>query len=130
MDQKPLILLVDDEPEMLKLYKRKLEKSGFDVITAENGLLGVEAAKGARRPDLVLMDIKMPLMNGIEAFEKIKEDPATKDMKIILLTAFSDLAIPEVDTKTAAELGAIDFIKKGIDLDAFVDRVKLGLGKK
>jgi CheY-like chemotaxis protein len=124
MDAKPLILIVDDEPEIVKLYSRKLEKMGYDVISAENGLLGVEAALGQRRPDLILLDLKMPIMDGAEAFMKLKEHPATKDIKIVFLTAFSDLRVPEFDAKIAQQVGASDFIKKGIDLDEFGGRVK------
>lgn len=124
MSNNPLILIVDDDPEILKLYRTKLEKSGFDVATAANGQLGIEAAKGQRRPDLILMDVKMPVMDGAEAFMKLKEDPATCDLKIIFLTAFADLRGSELDEKIAKEIGAADFIKKGVDLDEVVDRIK------
>ena len=129
MNEKPLILIVDDEPEILKLYEHSLEAAGFEVVTAENGLLGIEAAKREKKPDLILMDIKMPLMDGPEAFVKLKEDQATKNIKIVFLTAFSDIGMPEIDVSYAKELGAADFIKKGIDLDEFVVRVKKSLGR-
>lgn len=128
MDGNPLILIVDDEPEILKLYSLKLQKSGFDVITAENGQLGINAALGQKKPNLILMDVKMPVMDGMEAFSKLKENPDTKDIKIVFLTAFSDLRIPETDVKVAQEVGAAGFIKKGIDLDEFVMNIKQILG--
>jgi CheY-like chemotaxis protein len=130
MSEKPLILIVDDEPEILKLYGAKLSKSGFDVVTAENGLLGIEAAKQSRQPNLILMDLKMPLMSGVEAFNKLQEDPSTTNIKVIFLTAFSDLRVPEVDAKFASEIGASDFIRKGIDLDELVTKVRDALIKQ
>jgi len=128
MDTKPVVLIADDEPEIVKIYQAKLEKAGFAVVTAENGAVAIEAAKKDPRPNLVLMDVKMPVMDGVEAFVKLREDPATKDIKVVFLTAFSDTRLPEVDNKFAAELGASDFIKKGIDLNELVEKVKQYLG--
>jgi two-component system alkaline phosphatase synthesis response regulator PhoP len=124
MNGNHLILIVDDEPEILKLYSLKLQKSGFEVTTAENGQRGIESALGQRKPDLILMDVKMPVMDGIEAFTKLRENPETKDIKIVFLTAFNDLRIPEIDVKVAREIGAAGFIKKGIDLDEFVTKIR------
>ena len=124
MNEKSLILIVDDEPEILELYSRKLERSGFDVVTAPDGLAGIQAAKAEKRPDLILMDVKMPGMDGVEAFMELKKESATKDIKVVFLTAFSDLKGPEFDEKIAQEVGASGFIKKGIDLDDFINRIK------
>lgn len=118
-----MILVVDDEPELITMYKTKLERSGFRVATAENGELGIAAVK-AERPDLVLMDVKMPVMDGVAAQQALKADPATKDVKVVFLTAFSDPSRPEIDEDFARNAGAIDFIKKGINLDEFVEKVK------
>jgi len=128
MEKKPVILIADDEPEIVKIYQAKLEKAGFAIVTAENGALAIEMAKKEPRPDLILMDVKMPVMDGVEAFGKLREDPATKGIKVVFLTAFSDTRLPEVDNKFAAEMGASDFIKKGIDLTELVARVKQYLG--
>lgn len=122
-EKKPLILVADDEPEILKIYRTKLEKSGFAVETAENGAVAVEMAKKTH-PNLILMDVKMPVMDGVEAFTKLKEDPATKDIRVIFLTAFSDTRLPEIDNKFAAEIGALDFLKKSIGLGELVDKVR------
>ena len=67
----PLILLADDEPDVIAVYKVKLERSGFQVIVAPNGAEAVVMA-AAQKPDLVLMDMKMPVMDGITAQQKIK----------------------------------------------------------
>ena len=123
-----LILLVDDEADIIAVYKAKLEKVGFHVITAPDGAQGIQAARD-QHPDLILMDMKMPVMDGITAESKLKEDPATKAIKVVFLTAFSDPTSPEVDIKTAKEIGALDFIKKGIGLDEFVTKVRGYLGE-
>jgi two-component system alkaline phosphatase synthesis response regulator PhoP len=118
-----LVLLVDDEQEILTLYGLALKNAGFEVITAINGAEAVEAAKN-KNPDLILLDLKMPVMNGAEALSKIKEDPRLKDIKIVFLTAFSDPQRVEIDEKFAKESGALDFIRKGISLEEFIGKVK------
>lgn len=121
--KKQVILLVDDEPEILDIYKTELEGAGYQVITAANGAEGLNCAR-KNRPDLVLMDFKMPVMDGIEAFTALKEDAKTKDIKVVFVSAFGDSNITDRDIKTAREIGALDFIKKGIDLAEFVAKVK------
>ena len=122
MDKK-LILLVDDEQEILDLYGTSLKRNGFDVVTAINGMDAIAAAKH-KKPDLILMDLKMPVMDGVEALNKIKEDPDLKDVKVIFLTAFSDPRFVGIDNKFAEEAGAVDFLKKGMPLDEFISEVK------
>lgn len=124
---KPLIILiVDDEDQILTIYRTKLEQEGFRVVTAKNGLQAIEAAKN-EKPDLVIMDVKMPVMDGVEAALKLKEDPATKGVKIVFLSAFGDID-KEVDRKVAKEIGALDFIKKGISLNELVSEVRKHIG--
>jgi two-component system phosphate regulon response regulator PhoB len=124
----PLILLVDDEEDILSVYRTKLEKVGFRVITAGDGEQAMQIV-AKQRPDLILMDMKMPVMDGIAATVKLKEDPMTKDIKVVFLTAFSDSANPEMDVKQFAKIGALDFIKKGIGLDEFVAKIRGYTGK-
>lgn len=123
MNNPRLVLIVDDELDILDIYREKLVRNGFEVVTATDGAEGVELAK-QKHPDLILMDVKMPVMDGITALMKLKEDPTTKDIKVVFLTAFSDPNVPEVDIKAAKEMGAIDFIKKGTALDEVVEKVK------
>jgi CheY-like chemotaxis protein len=127
-DQSPLILLVDDEEDLISSYKTKLERSGFRVVTASNGQEGVATAT-ATHPDLILMDVKMPVMDGVAAQQKLKSDPATKDIKVVFITAFSDPSRLEIDQDFAKENGAVDFIKKGISLDDLVEKVRAYLTK-
>ena len=127
-DQKPLILIVDDEPDMLFLYSTKLKRGGFDVVTAENGAQGIALAK-EKHPALILMDVKMPGMNGIEAFSELQKDPATQDIKVVFLTAFGDPGNSKIDGKFAKGVGAMDFLKKGSqDIADFETKIRGYLG--
>lgn len=123
MTKKQTILIVDDEPEMCTLYGDELTDAGYEVLTAGDGAEGVRLAKTAR-PDLVLMDMKMPVMDGVDAFMKLHEDPATQDIKVVFLSAFGDPKVVATDSKTAEELGARGFIRKGVGMDEFVEKVK------
>ncbi len=124
MADKTHILIVDDEPEILTLYGDELKDAGFEVSTAINGAEGLRVA-AAEHPDLILLDFKMPIMDGIEMFNKMKEMPELKDVKVIFITAFGDprAAGIESDIKFAEEMGAAGFIKKGVDLNEVVKKV-------
>lgn len=128
-DNKPAtILLVDDEVDVLSVYQTKLAKVGFHVLTASNGAEAIQIAT-EQHPDLILIDMKMPVMDGVTAQLKLKENPATKDIKVVFLTAFSDPINPEIDVKSSKEIGALDFIKKGVGLDELVAKVRGYLGE-
>lgn len=122
--KKALILLVDDEPDIVNLYSVVLQREGFVVITAKNGMEGFILAK-EKKPDLILLDLKMPVMDGVETLMKLKEDPVTKDIKVVFLTAFGDPKHEiEIDAKYAKEVGAVDFLKKGMELGVFLQEIK------
>lgn len=110
------ILVVDDEPHMVRLLKNFLALKGYDVDTAENGLEAIEKVK-TTHPQIVLLDIIMPGIGGMDTLKKIKEiDPAAI---IIMISALID----EELAKRALELGAADYIGKPIDmsyLEAFL----------
>lgn len=118
----PIILLVDDESQILDVYSAKLRQVGYEVFTASDGAEAIKLAK-EKQPDLILMDVKMPVKDGVDAAAGLKEDPATSAIKIVFLTAFSDPLRPEIDLKFAKELGALDFIVKGISLDELAEKV-------
>lgn len=82
------ILIVEDNLMNRALFRAVLLTSGFEIIEAENGAEGVKAAR-AHRPDLILMDLQMPVMNGYEAGRILKEDPETARIPIIAVTAFA-----------------------------------------
>lgn len=112
------VLVVDDEPDIVELLQYNLEKSNYEVQTANNGLQAVEIATHFA-PDLVLMDIMMPKLDGVEASRKIRELPQTKDCFIIFLTA----RVEEYSEVAAFEVGADDYIVKPIRPRALLSRI-------
>jgi CheY-like chemotaxis protein len=131
MREKPLILVVDDEKELLEIISMKLTASGFDIVVAYNGKEAVDAALKVH-PDLILMDIHMPGESGTDAALTIKQDPETKDIKIAFLSSLKDpwpqTASPRNDLSKS--LGMEDFIDKTEDLNLTVSKVKEILARK
>ena|SRR3989338_8691359 len=125
MHTPPLILIVDDMPSFLEIFGEKLKGAGFAVETAPNGEEGIKIAKEIQ-PDLILMDVRMPVMNGTDAVVKLKDDEATKNLRVIFLTELGDPReeVQAVNRKFAQELGAVDYVKKSVDLDVLVAKVK------
>lgn len=113
------VLIVDDEDSLLNLYQTKLMREGFRTIVARNGLEAIEVAE-RENPDLILMDMKMPIMDGIAAVRKLRENSKTKDMRVVYLTAFSDLTANTVE----ATPDSPQCIKKGIGLDELIEEIK------
>lgn len=112
------ILLVDDQPNFIKMVSLKLEKMGYAVVSAENGRLGVEKAL-AEEPDLIVMDIMMPEMDGFSACESIQKQ-SQKKCPIIFLSAKGQ----ESDRRRATELGAADFISKPFSPKVLIERIE------
>lgn len=101
------VLIVEDDAQILDVYKKKFELSKFEVFTALNGVEGVKAAK-ANHPDIILLDVMMPTMNGFEAIEKIKKDKETAEIPVIFLSNYG-----EVDQMTEGFVnGAVDYLVK------------------
>ena len=100
------ILFVDDEPYVVILMKRRIEHSGYQVITAANGPDGLEKAK-KEKPDLIVIDYTMPKMTGMELCKLLKSDPATKDIQIIVYTANTEKGM-EDKCIGAGEVGIIN----------------------
>lgn len=123
--QAPLILIVDDEPDFLEIFGVKLRAEGFRVETAENGEAGLKKIK-AIKPDLVLMDVKMPVMDGASAVLKMRADPSMKDIKVAFLTSLGDprLEMAEINRRFSQEFGAQGYLKKTDDLDVLADKIK------
>ena len=112
------VLVVDDEEPILELLKYNLEKSGYDVKTAENGMKAVEIAKKFT-PDLVLLDIMMPKMDGVETCRLIREIPEMQKSFVVFLTARSE----EYSEVAAFDVGADDYITKPIKPRALMSRI-------
>lgn len=113
------ILVVDDDPDILQVVKINLELEGYDVDTAEDGREAVDKAM-AEPPQLILLDIMMPRMDGLTALRRIRSHGATGNTSVILLTA---RGLPE-DRVRGLELGADDYITKPFDIGELVARVK------
>ena len=101
------ILVVDDEPSIVKLVKVTLEGRGYNVITAYDGQEAIVEAK-LHKPDLILLDVMMPHMDGTEARKRLKADPVTKDIPVVHLTAVGDFD----KQREALADGATDYIVK------------------
>ncbi len=117
------ILLVDDEPDIVEFLKYNLEQNGYDVIVGHDGLQALK--KLSENPELIILDIMMPHLDGYEVYNKIRENKNFKDVPIIFLTAKSG----ETDEIKSLELGASDFIQKPISPKKLIARVKLNLRK-
>lgn len=116
------ILVIDDLPENVFMLQDRLEHEGYEVITAYNGSTGFEKAL-SELPDLILLDVMMPDITGIEVCRRLVNDPATKHIPIILVTAKSGAD----DTKEGLEAGAFDYIKKPFNRIELLARVKSAL---
>ncbi|MGB5941665.1 MAG: response regulator transcription factor [Leeuwenhoekiella sp.] len=113
------ILLVDDEPDILEIIGYNLTNEGYQVITAENGKDGVRKAK-KHEPHLIILDVMMPEMDGIEACEQIRKDPAQADTIIAFLTARGE----DYSQVAGYDAGADDYITKPIKPKVLISKVK------
>jgi len=113
------VLLVDDNEQNLELLVAYLEELGCELRTASDGLEALdEVAK--RPPDLILLDVMMPRMSGFQACARIKRDPASKEIPIVMVTALNEVA----DVERAVESGADDFLTKPVNRVELVTRVR------
>ncbi len=113
------ILLVDDEEGFLSVIKEALEIRGFDVITAKSAIeAGLELS--SKKPDLILMDIKMPGIDGLQACTAIKNNLNTSDIPIIVVSAISE----EAQIKKANKIGISDYFVKPVDIEKLMKRIK------
>lgn len=119
MANKPTILLVDDDPDIREFVTFNLAKEGYTVVTAKDGAEGVEAVK-KHRPDLVLLDVMMPGMDGIEACEAIRSNPDIASTLIAFLSARGE----DYSQVAGFDAGADDYITKPIRPKVLVSRVK------
>lgn len=123
--QKPLVLIVDDDPDIRAILRTKLEASGLRVNEASNGQEGIDQCH-KERPDLIVMDVRMPVMSGTEAVMHIKEDASLRDIKVVFLSNFGeeDEINAWIDQKYAREMGAVDYMKKSDDLSKIVEKIQ------
>ncbi len=121
----PKILVVDDELDILEIIRHALNKEGFEVHIAANGFQAIEQTRKIK-PDLILMDVMMPVMDGMEACRQLKEDTDTKNIPIVFLTARSE----EFAELAGFEAGADDYISKPIRPRVLMSRLKAILRRR
>ena len=114
----PTILIVEDNDMNLDMLSRRLERKGFKIVSARDGQEGV-AAVSRENPDLVLMDMSLPVMDGWDATRHLKADKATCDVPVIALTAHA----MEADREKALEAGCDDFATKPIDFPNLLEKI-------
>lgn len=115
----PRILIVEDDAAIRDLLARRLNMAGYDAIFAEDGVRAIMASVSAA-PDLILMDMGLPILNGWQATERIKKRPETRHIPIIALTAY---ALSE-DRYRALNIGCDDFEPKPIDFDRLIRKIE------
>ena len=120
-----LILIVEDNEKNLKLVRDVLQVKGYETIEATTGEDGIKLA-GDHKPDLVLMDIHLPGINGIEALRALRADPSTASIPVIAVTA----SVMQQDRKMITDAGFDGYVGKPINLKEFLDAVSKTIGKK
>ncbi len=114
------VLIIEDEPLIIKLYKQALETAGFEVLSALNGDEGVELAK-SQKPNLILLDVMMPEPNGMQVLENLKADEATKQIPVVMFTNLSG----KFDVSFAKSKGALDYwVKNEIEPSKLGEKIK------
>ena len=113
------ILIVDDSPSQLMGMKRIVEKLGHEAVTAEDGAAGVEAAK-ANLPDLILMDVVMPNLNGFQATRAISKEATTAQIPVVLVTTKDQ----ETDKVWGMRQGASDYVVKPVKAEELLAKIK------
>jgi two-component system, cell cycle response regulator DivK len=120
-----LILIVEDNERNLKLVRDVLQVKGFNTIEAGTAEIGIELA-AERKPDLILMDIQLPGMNGIDALKVLRSNPATAAIPIVAVTA----SVMQQDRTLITQAGFDGYIGKPINIKEFLESVKNALAKK
>ena|SRR3989344_2789238 len=123
--QKQSILLVDDDKDLREIMTTKLKAANYEVYEAVDGEDGLAKVQELV-PDLLILDINMPKLNGMEMFSKIKTNPDLSHLKVLFLTSYGEPQTEAawLDKKFAKEIGAAGYIKKNDDLDKIISQVK------
>jgi CheY-like chemotaxis protein len=123
--ERPKILIVDDEPDYITTIQCRLEWSHYDVITASNGQEGLEKVM-KERPDLVLLDTNMPVMNGHEVLERLKQHEELRNIPVIMVTALCEAQ----DVAKASSYGVADYVAKPFDFSDLVEKIAKALERR
>jgi DNA-binding response OmpR family regulator len=122
-DVRPLVLVADDDPDILALVRFRLERDGYEVLSAPDGETALDLAL-ARTPDLAVLDVMMPRLDGYELTRRLREHGPTTGIPIILLTA----RVQEPELERGFEAGADDYVTKPFSPQALGERVQAALG--
>ena len=123
--EQPIVLAADDDEDILELVAFRLERSGYTVVRARDGEEAVELARQAK-PDLAVLDVMMPKLDGFEVTRRLRADEATRRMPIILLTARAQ----DADLQRGFEAGADDYVRKPFSPQELQMRVQSILGRR
>ena len=119
----PKVLLVEDNEMNRDMLSRRLMRRGFEVIFAVDGQQGIDAAR-REKPDIILMDLSLPVMDGWEATRRVKSDDATRSVPVIALTARAMIG----DRERAIEAGCDDYDTKPVEFDRLIGKIERLLG--
>ena len=120
---KKKILVVDDEAQIVRLLSLRLQANNYDVVVAYDGYQCVQMTQ-EENPDLILLDIKMPLGGGIKAFETLRKNTSTENIPVIFITAFPSVAIK----KQVIDMGAEGFIAKPFSSEELLEKIRSIIG--
>ena len=104
---RPVVLVADDDPDILDLVEFRLEQPGYEIVTAKDGEEALELARG-RLPAACVLDVMMPKLNGFEVVQAMREDPPTRDIPVLFLTA----TVQDRDVARGFEVGGDDYLRK------------------
>lgn len=114
------VVVVEDEPEMIDLMRLILSRKGFEVVGANGGVRGLETIR-AEKPDIVLLDLMMPEMDGWQVYQQLKADPNTENIPVVVVTAKAQ----NIDKVLGLHIAKVDdYISKPFSLQELVDRVE------
>lgn len=123
---KQKILIIEDEPDMRGILQGMVESADYQVISAEDGQAGLDLAI-KEKPNIILLDIMLPKLNGFEVLEKLKYDPATQDIPVIILSNLGQ----EQEVSKGKALGAVDYlIKADVHLTEILDKIGKYINKR
>lgn len=118
----PTVLVADDEPDILDLVRFRLEREGMQVVAARDGREALELAR-EHRPDVCVLDVMMPKLSGLEVLSRLRRDPQTAELRVIMLTARAQ----ESDVEDGFDSGADDYIIKPFSPQELRQRVRAQL---
>ncbi len=112
------ILIIEDDPSFSRAITHILEKESYDVISATNGMAGLRMAK-SENPDLLILDVMLPGLDGFEICNRLRQDPLTEKLPIIMLSAKGQ----EIDKTTGLKVGASEYLTKPIDRTLLLEKI-------